>query len=76
VPRDVAPHLAKILWMYQMGLLLFWIYDASPEQTRSRDLLKASVRIVIALLTLSRLPLMQPARKSVLNILGILQGTA
>ena len=75
VPRDLAPHMATILWLYQMGLLLFWIYDSSPGQSRSRDLLKASVRIVIALLTLSRLPLMKPARKSVLNILGILQET-
>jgi AcrR family transcriptional regulator len=76
VPRDLAPHMAKILWLYQLGLLLFWMYDSSPGQTRSRDLLKASVRIVVALLTLSRLPLMKPARKSVLNILGILEGTA
>ena len=75
VPRDLAPHMATILWLYQMGLLLFWIYDSSPGQTRSRDLLKASVRIVVALLTLSRLPLMKPARKSVLNILGVLDGT-
>jgi AcrR family transcriptional regulator len=76
VPRDLAPHMATILWLYQLGLLLFWIYDSSPGQTRSRDLIKASVRIVVVLLTLSRLPLLKPARKSVLNILEILQSPA
>jgi AcrR family transcriptional regulator len=27
VARDLEPHLPRILWMYQMGLILFWIYD-------------------------------------------------
>jgi AcrR family transcriptional regulator len=73
VPADLAPHIAKVLWFYQMGLLLFWIYDRSPQQRRSRDLLEASLRIVVMLLKFSNLPLMRPARRSVLNIIGILE---
>ena len=40
VPKDLAPHIAKILWFYQMGLLLFWIYDRWPDQRLSRGLLR------------------------------------
>ena len=43
VPSDLAPHIAKILWFYQMGLLLFWIYDRSPQQRRSQALLATSL---------------------------------
>jgi AcrR family transcriptional regulator len=75
VPKDLAPHLPKILWMYQMGLLLFWTYDRSAGQRRSRELLDASLKMVLALLTLSRLPLLRPARKSVLAILAIVEGS-
>src|SRR5262245_13942370 len=32
VPKDLAPHIAKMLWLYEMGLLLFWIYDNSKNQ--------------------------------------------
>jgi AcrR family transcriptional regulator len=73
VAADLAPHIAKILWFYQMGLLLFWIYDRSPQQRRSRELLEASVKIVGMLLKVSNLPLMRPARRSVVNIIRILE---
>ena len=74
VPADLAPHLAKILWIYQMGLLLFWIYDASPQQRRTKALLEKSLDIVVTLIRLSALPLMKPARKRVLEIVGIVEG--
>jgi AcrR family transcriptional regulator len=74
VPHDLAPHLAKILWLYQMGLILFWIYDRSPHQRRSRDLLDASLKVVVALVKLSNLPLLKPARRKVLEILAIVEG--
>jgi AcrR family transcriptional regulator len=73
VPRDLAPHMAKILWLYQMGLLLFWIYDRSPQQRRSRQLLDATLGVVVTLIKLSNLPLLKPARKSVLRIIAILE---
>lgn len=74
IPADLAPHMAKILWFYQMGLLLFWIYDRSPQQRRSHDLLEKSLELVVLLIKLSNLPLVRRARKSVLNIVEIVQG--
>lgn len=73
LPKDLAPHVAKILWFYQMGLLLFWIYDRSPDQRHARELLEKSLKVVVMLLKLSNLPLLKPARKSVLNIIAILE---
>jgi len=74
IPKDLAPHMAKILWMYQMGILLFWIYDRSEGQSRSRQLVKRSLGMVVLLLKLSNLPLLRPARKSVLDLVAILEG--
>ena len=73
VPADLAPHLARILWFYQMGLLLFWIYDTSPQQRRSQQLLEKSQDMVVTLIKLSNLPLLRGARKTVLNILEIIE---
>jgi AcrR family transcriptional regulator len=72
VPADLAPHLAKILWFYQMGLLLFWIHDRSPEQQRSYELLASSLRAVVLLIRLSNVPLFKPARRSALKIIELL----
>ncbi|MEP6915939.1 MAG: TetR family transcriptional regulator [Acidobacteriota bacterium] len=73
VPQDLAPHLAKILWIYQMGLLLFWIYDRSPDQRHARELLEKSLALVVMLIRVSNVPLLRPVRKSVLHIVSILE---
>ena len=70
---DIAPHVAKLLWFYQMGLILFWIYDQSPHQKRSHELLEKSVEMVVALIRLSNLPLVRGARRSVLRIIEIIE---
>jgi AcrR family transcriptional regulator len=72
VSADLAPHLGKILWFYQMGLILFWIHDRSAHQIRTRHLLDKSLEIVVMLIKLSNVPLMRPARKRVLDIMGVL----
>ncbi len=74
VPTDLAPHLAKILWFYQMGLLLFWIYDRSPNQRRTHELLAASLKVVVTMIKLSNVPLMKPARRSALEIVRLIEG--
>jgi AcrR family transcriptional regulator len=73
VPDDMAAQLPKILWMYQMGLILFWIYDRSEGQARTMKLLEASVRMVSVMIRLGSLPLMKPARKTVLELVEILE---
>lgn len=40
IPADVVAHLPKLLWLYQMGLILFWIYDRSEGQARTMRLLE------------------------------------
>jgi AcrR family transcriptional regulator len=68
VPRDLEPYLPRILWIYQMGLILFWIYDHSEGQQRTQALVDKSVRIVGLLVRACSLPLMRPARKLVIEL--------
>ncbi len=74
VPKDLAPHLPSLLWLYQMGLIFFWLYDRSPHQKRAHALLKASAPLVTALIRLSAVPLLRPARKRVLEVIRIVEG--
>ncbi|SPF54902.1 Transcriptional regulator, TetR family [Candidatus Sulfopaludibacter sp. SbA4] len=68
IPRDFEELLPRILWMYQMGLILFWIYDRSPSQKRTRALVDKSLAIVVRLVKLSDLPLMRPVRRIVIDL--------
>jgi AcrR family transcriptional regulator len=69
ISRDLAAHLPRLLWMYQMGIILFWIYDHSPDQQRTHKLLESSLDLISGLIRSSSLPLLAPFRKRVVRII-------
>ena len=71
---DLAPHLPGILWLYQMGVILFWIHDRSPGQERTRLLLDKSINIVVRLIKVSSFPLLRPVRRSVVELVETVAG--
>lgn len=71
IPADLMPHLPRLLWLYQLGLILFWIYDKSEGKTRTRQLTDKSLALVTNLVRVSGLPLMRPVRKTVLELLEV-----
>ena len=71
IPEDLQPHLPLILWLYQMGLILFWIHDRSAAQKRTRALLERSLEIVVRLIKLAGFPLMRPVRRIVIDLMEI-----
>jgi AcrR family transcriptional regulator len=68
-PADIAPHVPRLLWLYHMGLVYFWITDESPGQQRTQRLVDATVDLVVQLLKASSLPFMGPLRKRALKVL-------
>jgi AcrR family transcriptional regulator len=68
VPSDLKPQLPYLLWLYQMGLILFWLYDRSEKQQRTQMLMEKSLGLLVTLLKLSGLPLMKPVRKTALEL--------
>lgn len=55
VHRKLRPHLARVLWLFQMAIVFFWIHDASASQSRTRRIVEASVALLALLLPLSAL---------------------
>ncbi len=72
VPPDMKTQLPYLLWLYQMGIILFWIYDRSPGQQRTEKLLEKSLGLLVSLLKISGLPLMKPLRKTALELVETL----
>jgi AcrR family transcriptional regulator len=68
IPSDLKPRLPYLLWLYQMALIMFWLYDRSPNQQSTRKLLEKSLSLLVNLLRISSLPLMKPLRKAVLDL--------
>lgn len=74
IPKDLAPDLPGVLWFFQMGVILFWVIDDSPDQTRTHKLLDLSCKAVATLVRLSALPLMRSVRKTALQLVEIVKG--
>jgi hypothetical protein len=51
-----------------MALIMFWLYDRSPQQEKTQHLMDKSLGLLVNLLRISTLPLMKPLRKAVLDL--------
>lgn len=69
LPDDIRAILPSALWALHMGILLYFIYDDSPEQQRTRLLIDGVLTLIVRMLALAKLPLLKPVRGSVLALL-------
>jgi AcrR family transcriptional regulator len=74
IPADLRPRLPYLLWLYQMALIMFWLYDRSPDQQRTQRLMEKSLGLLVNLLRISSLPLMKPLRKTALELVEAASG--
>jgi AcrR family transcriptional regulator len=70
-PEDLKEYLPLLLWMYQMGILLFWLFDSSKKQSKTQALLNQSLDVVVRLIQLASLPLTKPVRRKVIQLVDI-----
>lgn len=69
LPDDIRTVLPSALWALHMGILLYFIYDESPEQQRTRHLVDGVLTFVVRVLALMTLPFLKPVRGSVITLL-------
>jgi AcrR family transcriptional regulator len=60
LPASILPYLPRLLWLYQMGVLLFWVYDRSARQARTQLLFDKTLAMLLALLKLAAIPVLRP----------------
>ncbi|SNT33252.1 transcriptional regulator, TetR family [Granulicella rosea] len=76
LPPTIAPYLGRLLWMYQMGLILFWVYDRSEEQARTMFLYEKTLKMLTVGLKLAGFPLLRPLHKLAGELLAVVYGDA
>jgi AcrR family transcriptional regulator len=69
LPDDVRAVLPSALWALHMGILLYFIYDESPRQERTRKLADGALELLVRLLSLVKSPLLKPVRGSLFALL-------
>ena len=69
LPPDVRDAAPTLLWTLHMGVLLFFLYDASPGERRTRRLIDQAVDFVVDAKRVAASPLLRPIRRRVFGIL-------
>jgi AcrR family transcriptional regulator len=69
IPADVAAELPLLLWLYQMGVLYFWIFDRSPGRLRTLEVIDQTTDLIVRLLSLANLPVLRGSRRRVLALI-------
>ncbi|HZN05941.1 MAG TPA: TetR family transcriptional regulator [Pyrinomonadaceae bacterium] len=76
VPKDLKAELPYLLWVFHMGIILFWIHDRSPKHRRTYRLIDHTVELVDKLIYLASNPFMRPLRKQALRLVDELRDAA
>lgn len=74
LPASILPYLPRLLWLYQMGLMLFWVYDRSPRQARTTLLFSKTLAMMLLALKFAGLPLLKPLYRSAAELLNAIYG--
>jgi AcrR family transcriptional regulator len=76
IPPDLRAELPYLLWLYHMGIILFWIHDSSPKRARTFRMIDRTVDLIDKLISLASNPLMRPVRKRALALVEELREIA
>lgn len=69
LPEDLRELLPLAMWALHMGVLLYFLYDSSPDLKRTRKLVDGAVGLTVGFLKLAKFPLLRPARRGVMGLL-------
>ena len=75
IPSDIMEMLPLTLWLYQMGILYFWIFDRSPGRLRTLEVIDETTDLIVRLIGLANLPVLRGSRKRVLSLMNAIAST-
>jgi len=64
----VREQLPEIMWLYSLGITLFWVHDSSAGCRKTYQLIDATVPVIVQLISASRLPVL---RKTLNDLMGV-----
>ncbi|MEU0985528.1 TetR family transcriptional regulator [Streptomyces sp. NPDC005953] len=77
VPDELADAFPELMWLSQMGLVLYWVFDRSEGHERSRQLAVRGARVTARGITLARFRVLRPLVHDVHELLtDLLPGMA
>ena len=74
VPAGLRNRLPELLWLYSMGIVLYWVHDASPGCEKTYRLIDLTAPLAERLVRLARLPVLRSMTRRLLAVLDEVLG--
>ena len=69
IDNELRAQLPELLWLYSLGIVLYWVHDTSPGCAKTYRLIDRTVPLVDRLVSLSRLRIMRATLAEVISII-------
>lgn len=69
LPRRIRSYLPRLLWLYQMGLILYWVYDPTLNQQRTALIFDKTLQMILLTLRFANLPILLPIHRLAADLL-------
>jgi hypothetical protein len=70
VPKRLETDLPEILWLYFMGVVLFWVHDPTAGASATRRVVARTAPLVVRAISIARLPIMRPMLDDIVILMG------
>jgi AcrR family transcriptional regulator len=74
VTKALRAELPELLWLYFMGIVLFWVHDASDGAARTHLLARRTAPLVVRGIGLARLPVLRATIADLVALIAELKG--
>jgi AcrR family transcriptional regulator len=66
---ELRAELPELLWLFSLGIVLFWVHDLSPQCAKTYSLIDATVPLANRLVSLARVPMLRGTMREVVAII-------
>ena len=73
VPAILRARLPELLWLYSLGIVLYWVHDTSPGCAKTYRLIDATAPLAERVVKLARFPLLRPLLRHLLAVVDELR---
>ncbi len=69
IDDGLRAQLPELLWLYSLGVVMFWVHDTSPGTAKTYQLIDRTVPLADQLVSMSRLPVLRSTLAEVISII-------
>lgn len=73
VAKTLQADLPELLWLYFMGIVLYWVHDSTQNAARSRILAQRTAPMIVRAIGLARLPVLRSTLNDLIGLIDELK---